>query len=336
MRKNNNEDIQTTLFKEVRNIYHDKSNFIEEIAEVLCVSTDAAYRRMRGEKRISIDEFALLCKKFNISPNRYISDNSKDVSFVFSTMTTDIFQEYSKYMDGLLTNFEILSTSKNPEIITLANDIPLFHLLNFPKLGIFKVYSWAIGSGKFSGSLENFTEHLLNTIDVTNLYSQILEKYNLISSAEIWTRQTIDPIIRLIDYYYQSGNIKTSNVALELCKQLLELIENAKLQCDSSQKDSGAAMQFYLSEMEIDNTFIVLKNDNMISCIVKLYTIKSMSTRDKDFCNETFSWTQNMIRNSTLISGTSQKDSFRFFNSMVQRVNFLIERIEKSSNYDYI
>jgi hypothetical protein len=336
MTKNNKEDIQVTLFQDAKNICHDKSSFVEDISDILCISTDAAYRRIRGEKRISIDEFIMMCSTYNISPNRYFSNNSKDISFVFSRMTTDIFHEYSKYMDGLLTNFELLSTTKNAEIITLANDIPLFHLLNFPQLGIFKVYSWAIGSGKFEGGFEEFIEKLNDTFDVADVYRQIFSKYNQIPSTEIWTKQTIDPIIRLIDYYYQSGNIKSSDAALTLCYELLELIKNLQIQCNTSTKNTNTEFQFYLSDMEIDNTFIILKNEEMISCIVKLYTIKSMSTREKVFCDETLSWIQNTIRNSTLISGTSQKESFRFFNSMIQRVNFLVERIEKTSNYEYI
>ncbi len=336
MTKNNKEDIQVTLFQDAKNICHDKASFVEDISDLLCVSTDAAYRRIRGEKRISIDEFVTICLKYNISPNRYFNNNTKDVPFVFTKMTTDIFHEYSKYMEALLSNFELLINSENPEIITLANDIPIFHLLNYPQLGIFKVYSWAIGSGKFEGNFEEFIERLDDTLDINNVYSQLFNKYNQIPSVEIWTRQTIDPIIRLIDYYYQSGNIKSADMALSLCNDLLKLIESLKLQCNSSIKNECTQFLFYLSDMEIDNTFIMLKNDANITCILKLYTIKSMNTRDKVFCDETLSWITNMIRNSTLISGTSQKDSFRFFNSMIQRVNFLIERIEKVSNYEYI
>jgi len=53
---------------------------------------------------------------------------------------------------------------------------------------------------------------------------------------------------------------------------------------------------------------------------------------NKDFCNESMKWINNATHKWTLISGASQKESFKFFNLLTQKVRYLIKRIESSND----
>jgi hypothetical protein len=48
---------------------------------------------------------------------------------------------------------------------------------------------------------------------------------------------------------------------------------------------------------------------------------------DPAFCRETGQWLESLIQRSLLISGTSERDRYMFFNGQRQKVRFLIDKI---------
>ncbi len=59
--------IQTELFRIIRTRVNDQLPLADTIAQVLGISTDSAYRRIRGEKEIGLEELSLLSTHFQIS-----------------------------------------------------------------------------------------------------------------------------------------------------------------------------------------------------------------------------------------------------------------------------
>ncbi len=63
----NTEEIQQQLFGEIKRKIGENGSAADEIAGLLGISSDSAYRRMRGEKNISLDELYTLCSHYKIS-----------------------------------------------------------------------------------------------------------------------------------------------------------------------------------------------------------------------------------------------------------------------------
>ncbi|MCK4639369.1 MAG: hypothetical protein KAT33_08115, partial [Bacteroidales bacterium] len=59
-------ETQEHLFQQIRESLPTHLSLVDEISELLRMSYDSAYRRIRGEKAITIDELHTLCKHFNI------------------------------------------------------------------------------------------------------------------------------------------------------------------------------------------------------------------------------------------------------------------------------
>jgi len=89
--------------------------------------------------------------------------------------------------------------------------------------------------------------------------------------------------------------------------------------------------KLYLIGIVLENIFVLIKRDQPTNCIIKLYSINSMTTADSDFWNESMMWIENAMQKSILISGSSQKESFKLFNLLNKKVRYLIERIERSN-----
>src|SRR5215475_1504041 len=74
-------DVQQLFFQHVKNNLPRHLSLVDEVAELLNISTDSAYRRIRGEKMISFDEIRTLCSHFKISLDQFFFLTSQSVLF---------------------------------------------------------------------------------------------------------------------------------------------------------------------------------------------------------------------------------------------------------------
>ena len=58
--------VQQIFFQHVKDHLPAHLSLVDEIAELLNISIDSAYRRIRGEKAISFEELRTLCSHFRI------------------------------------------------------------------------------------------------------------------------------------------------------------------------------------------------------------------------------------------------------------------------------
>ena len=76
---------QQVFFNHIKGLLPPHISFVDEIAEVLDISNDSAYRRIRGEKPIVLEEIKKLCVKFKISLDQLLHLNTD--SFLFCRKT---------------------------------------------------------------------------------------------------------------------------------------------------------------------------------------------------------------------------------------------------------
>lgn len=334
MKEKKQTDIQQILFAYLKNNSFSNNSLVDILSDLLNISNDAAYRRLRGEKRLDIDELMKICTHFNISVDAFLGVKQQILQFKYIPLDLSNQQVYRQYMKQLLLSFTTLSKEVANEVFFTAIDIPMFHFLPHTELTLFKVFSWSNSIGAFEGSYSDFCK--LNKDDeLLNIYKNLINIYNEIPSVEIWTEGTFDSILRLIDYSFESGYFASKEEALLICSQLLEMVTRINKWSVRGFKDEltgKVPYKLYLSDIELENNFVVMRSKQTTNCIIKLYTINSMATTNPDFCNESMKWINNAIQKSTLISGSSQKESFKFFNLLTQKVRYLIERIESSKN----
>ena len=74
-------EIQKLLFDTIRQRVSQHISLVHEIAELLGISYDSAYRRLRGDKELSIGEIEILSNKYQVSIDALFSHNISDVLF---------------------------------------------------------------------------------------------------------------------------------------------------------------------------------------------------------------------------------------------------------------
>lgn len=74
-------DLQKALFESIGSSLPPHLSLVDEIAELLNLSTDSAYRRIRGDKVLSLDEAEMLALHFNISLDNLMGITPDAVTF---------------------------------------------------------------------------------------------------------------------------------------------------------------------------------------------------------------------------------------------------------------
>jgi len=60
-------DLQKELFVLIKNSLPPHISLVDAIADLLDISYDSVYRRIRGEKPITLNELKVLCEHFHFS-----------------------------------------------------------------------------------------------------------------------------------------------------------------------------------------------------------------------------------------------------------------------------
>jgi plasmid maintenance system antidote protein VapI len=74
-------DIQGNFFKQIKQNLPAHLSLADEVAALLNISQDSAYRRIRGEKSLALDEIQLLATHYKISLDNFMNIQSESIVF---------------------------------------------------------------------------------------------------------------------------------------------------------------------------------------------------------------------------------------------------------------
>jgi hypothetical protein len=103
--------VQQIFFQHVKSNLAAHLSLVDEVADILNISNDSAYRRIRGEKPLSFEEISVLCSKYRISLDQLF--HLKNDSFLFSgPLASKENFGFDKYLDHLLNQLNYFRKRK--------------------------------------------------------------------------------------------------------------------------------------------------------------------------------------------------------------------------------
>ena len=191
---NQQSTIQEILFQSIKSKSDPNISFVHELSELLEISYDSAYRRIRGEKELSLEELKTICFHYKISVDALFNLKSDHVIFTSMAIGEDGF-DIENWLQSLLEAIKKIHGAKDKEIIYAAKDIPVFYYFEFPEIAAFKIYFWNKALIPASG-YENKMLTLETPEKLYEIGQQLLAHYIKIPTIEIWSEETISSILR--------------------------------------------------------------------------------------------------------------------------------------------
>jgi plasmid maintenance system antidote protein VapI len=328
---------QVLFFQQIKALLPPHLSVADEIARVLDISTDSAYRRIRGEKPISFEDIQKLCASYKVSVDQFLQLQTN--GFIFTgNLGYDEKDFVERYLNDMLQQFEFMRGFDHKHIYFLPNDIPPFAYLQIPELAAFTFFYYRKSLLHFDEMNDlKFTVKNLNN-DHAKLGKKVQSVFNQIPSTEIWSIDTINSLLRHISFYRDTNAFESKEDILCLYDKLDELVTHLEKQAESGlkfnygespDKNSASYRMFHNDLISGDNCVLAEIGAERITYI-NHNLISFMFTRNEDFNKYTFETFGNAIRKSTQISVVGEKARAKFFNRLRKKI-----QIEKEAFNHY-
>lgn len=321
-------ELQIAFLKQIKNQLPLHLSLVDAIAGQLNISNDSAYRRIRGEKHLTLDEMQILSAHYKISLDSFL--HLQNDSFIFWGRNIDRGTfDFENYLQGIVRQLEFFIPAKEKQMYYLNKDIPIFHHFMFPELAAFKCYFWSrydldypkFNKGQFL--IEDFIDIFNNT------GKKISDLYLKIPSVEIWNLDCINTTIRQIDYYRETRIFKSQEDIETVYKCLEKLVDYIELQVEYGYKfpldqpDQKEKIKYsvYINEFVLGDNTILVELDGEKMVFLNHNVINYMMTNNKEFINYTFETLKVLLKKSMLISEIGEKDRQLFFNTLRERIH---------------
>lgn len=336
MAKKEPESAQAKLMQRLKEALPSNISLVDELADLLQVSNDSAYRRLRGETALSIEEIAAICKHFNLSFDAFLNSNDNSlVTFSYHHLSGHA-NSYRDYLLNINNDLEKLIQFDDRQIIYAAEDIPVFHHFYHPELTAFKIFYWNKSILNAKGFEDKKFDKNLIDDELIRISMEIYDRYSKIPSIEIWSDDTANSAIKQIEFYWDAGIFKTSGDALLILEQVSQMLERIRKQAEMNVKidraDKAGSPEnnysLYHSDVMIGNNCILASAGITQTTYLSYHTFNSMKTTNANYCSETDFWLKNLIRKSNLISGVAEKQRYRYFKRIDDAIKKLKDKIE--------
>lgn len=330
-------DLQKVLFEQIRERFPADASFVHEISELLGISYDSAYRRIRGEKALNIIDLQKLATAFNISIDALFKLKGNKILFDYFTLEPDKLG-IKEWLGLILSDTKKIYESAEKEIIYAAKDPPIFHNFQIPELAAFKLFFWQ----KTLCNFPDFREKKLRLdeadMEIINIGRQLLSVSNKIPTIEIWNEDTFNITLRQIEYYMVSGYFEKRDDIFNLLDKLVKWVNHLRDQAEHGFKFmygdpvEGIENTFSMYENEVvlnDNTILV-RRDNTTRVYLTFNTLSLLVSQSPVFCTNVDSYFNKLIRKSNLMSVSGAKARNRFFNKLLSTIEEFKNRISES------
>ena len=318
---------QDFLFQRIKEMLPQYVSMVDAVSEILHVSNDSAYRRIRGETPLVLEEAWVLCRHFNLSLDHLLEAKNDSVLFRNIRVRNQEYT-YRQYLQGLHLQMEAINNFMQKEIIYMSKDLPIFHNFYFKPLIAFRYFFWMkthLAHPDFEKMQFSFD---ILPPDIEQMSMDLTRHYCNVPSTEMWNTESINSTISQIEFSKDSGHFSNAADSKKIYEALEETIYHMKEQAEYGCKfmpgedpqSKKPNFKFFFNRVVLGDNTIMTITDNVKSAIINYGHLNYIMTNDESFCNDLFGDFENLIRRSTQISQTSEKQRNLFFNILLTKI----------------
>jgi hypothetical protein len=320
-------EIQQQLFQQIKSKLPTGASIADEVAKLLNISSDSAYRRMRGEKQITFEELYTLCSNFRVSLDHLMNIQTGAFSFQGNIVNPKTFG-FDQYLMNMMHTLAYFNSFKKKELFIFCKDMPIFHHFHFKDVAAFKWFFWLRTYMQFPEFAKRKFRFEDYPNDLFELDQKVLGLYNQLPSVEIWNIESMIVFFRQIEFYREGGVFNSDEDVFRLYETLGKCWDHLEAQAtlgfkfmhnDPEKKPLGQYKMYFNEVLLGDNSFLI-NTDNTRSAIITHTTFNYIMTRDVAFTENLYNHFHNQMRRSTLISEVSEKERSRFFRIIRERI----------------
>ncbi len=321
-------ELQTILFQQIKEKLPSHLSMVDEISELLEISYDSSYRRIRGEKSLSMSELSKVTQHFGLSVDDLFNLKSNNVVFKHIRFRPPD-MGVKTLLKNLLNDLKRIQLSGVKEIIYAAKDPPIFQYFQFPEIAAFKMFFWEKTLFQFPQLADKKFAIKDYDPEIKIIGEQMLTASLKIPTIEIWNEDTFNITFKQIEHYWVSGLFENKEDIRTLCDKMYTWIDHIKRQAELGFKylygtdPHGVenSYRFYENEVVLNDNTVYVETEHFTATYITYNVLSLLVNTDKAFCKGVKDYLKGILKESILISSVNAKERNRFFNRLLEKID---------------
>ena len=295
----------------------------DEIAAILGLNYDAAYRRITGKVEFNINEVVLLSKTLDISLNDLFEIGETNSYLVRETAPINTLNDFYGYFESLYDELAPFANNADASILFGARELPMFYFFHNPLLIRFKVYMWfSILRVNSLKNRINFKDFIL-TDKMIQSAQKVGEIYNKVNVTEMWSFGSINNILQQLLYMYRMRQIDAQN-AKDICKSLIDELKKIEESTLIENKNTDRKFELYHNELIMMNNSMIFKYKNKLHFGYPYALLKFFIIDNQKACKAQENYIKEHMRYAICITNTSTKNHATFFDHKYDKIKQVV------------
>lgn len=327
-------DLGHYLTEALRPKVADPKSLHAVVADALCISENAVYKKLKGINQFTGHELIQLAHRFGISLDRFAHGGPGRISFEFKPLVEPYLGPLD-FLRNLRDNLKAALQIPDARLYYAASELQIFHYFYFPELTAFKLYVFSRSSWKQAPDQPGWTPEALQAHPVVkSLCSELIDLYDRVNSIEYWSSHFLANTLNQIEYYaFNEPDAKP--YYRRLSEQVIELIHYQKLMAEYGRKcppggvpgpNSGLFDLFHNETMHTSNTYLV--DSPSVRVVYAVFdNPNAFKTTDAAFSAYTADWLGRLAEKAVPLSRHNEKMRTHYFAGLLQRAAELRDRL---------
>lgn len=299
------EAVKVRLPKEVNPVWF--------IADVLCMSKEAAYRRLRGEVSLTLKEAALLSNKLGISLNKIINADFSKIHYYgifladFEIPGEDDYRILQAYLD----NLDHGRDDPHSQLAVTANIFPQQLYLRYKGITQFALFKWIYQEGERQAKAYHevkVAERMQQVFrDSREIHQQIRTTYY------IFDHQLSLSLANDLRYFTSVGLLRPED-AESIRSEAHKLLDYMEQIAITGKNENGNEVYMYISDINFNKSYYNIKAGDYYLSAIESCVLNSLASTEKNCYQKMNAWIHSRRRLSILITQSAEPQRIAFFN----------------------
>lgn len=332
--------MQEQFIKYLKGKSQNSTSFVDEIASVLDIGYDAAYRRINLKTNLTLEEGVKLAKHYKVSLNKLFEIGNTNTLIAELPPQPKDEAGLEMYFKASLNNVLPLTKIKGAEMIYSAKDIPFFHTLNDSYLTRYKMYVWLKDLNTEMVKSKITFDDWMKTIPESLLQSayKVSEVYKYINITELWNDNTITGTLQQVLYYFEAGLV-SKDMALQICDDIDKVIKHTEeqtIQQSLIEAKNKNSYHLYKCDLHMLTNTVMVKTPFQKVFFSPFTVLSYFKIEHQETCEMMYEFLQKQMSISKLLATAGERDRTLFFNTIHQKINNARDRIKMEEKMAFL
>ncbi len=293
------------------------------LTDLLHISKEASYRRLRGEIQFTLDEAVIISKSLGFSLDNLIEYSLKDkYAFHIIPFTENaLLEEYCHTLQGIMDTHYYIREDPDRFAYVVGKMVPPTLHFRYKEYTKFTLFKWVY-------LVQDSTKYAtLADVKLSPKLEKMLDPFvagaKTVPTTYIFTDFMFTALVKDLIYFYNIKLLSKTDIEI-VTRDALLIIDDLEELASRGSYENGVPVSMYISDNHIDAAYHYIQGNGFKACGTGIYGLNFLSCIDNQICENHKLWIESLIRYSTSVTQGGIAQRIHFFNKQREKIKKIL------------